>query len=112
MCLPALTERLTRKPILLTLKELTWSQHARGRLLWHGFGKSIGEVMIVSNLKFFIMNQDKEKDIDQQSNPSFTKNDLLGKQEQSEPAEQAEQQSSRQEEEQKAGDEESEEKED
>ncbi|SJZ77189.1 hypothetical protein SAMN04488128_1011538 [Chitinophaga eiseniae] len=34
------------------------------------------------------MNKDKEKDIDQQSNPSFTKEDLLGKQEQSEPAEQ------------------------
>lgn len=36
------------------------------------------------------MDRDKEKDIDQQSNPSFTKKDLTGKQEQSEPAEQAE----------------------
>lgn len=36
------------------------------------------------------MDKDKEKDIDQQSNPSFTKKDLTGKQEQSEPAEQAE----------------------
>lgn len=46
--------------------------------------------MIISNLKFFVMDKDKEKDIDQQSNPSFTKKDLLGKQEQSEPAEQQE----------------------
>ncbi|QJB32511.1 hypothetical protein HF324_14395 [Chitinophaga oryzae] len=43
------------------------------------------------------MNTDKEKDIDQQSNPSFTKKDLLGKQEQSEPAEQEEQHSQQEE---------------
>lgn len=43
--------------------------------------------MIIVNRKLFVMDQDKEKDIDQQSNPSFTKKDLLGKQEQSEPAE-------------------------
>lgn len=58
--------------------------------------------MIIFNLKLFVMSQDKnkdknkdqEKDMDQQSNPSFTKDDLLGKEEQSEPADLEEQQPS------------------
>ncbi|MBO9732463.1 MAG: hypothetical protein J7623_27725 [Chitinophaga sp.] len=38
--------------------------------------------------------KDKNKEVDQQANPAFTKKDLLGKQEQSEPADLQEEQDS------------------